>query len=104
MTTQAECNGKHDYIEGTGGKARCSRCGCGEPGSFDADVFVDAWLSSRTIREVSERTGLSDGTVVCYGSMLRRIGIDLPRMNRSAPIDIKRLQEKVKASRKRGGR
>jgi hypothetical protein len=71
---------------------------------FDADVFVEAWLSSRTIKEVAERTGLADGTVVCYGSMLRRIGIDLPRMNRSTPIDIKGLQAKIRASRKRGSK
>ena len=97
---QAACLGRHDYVETSAGRARCTRCGVGLPGTFDADLFVDSWLSSTSIREVAEKTGLSDGTVVCYGSMLRRIGVDLPRMNRATPINARALNTRIREARK----
>lgn len=44
------------------------------------DDFVRAWLSSSSVREVAQRTGLTPSTCQVYAVRLRRLGVKLPGM------------------------
>lgn len=61
--------------------------------------FVEAWVSSKSVPEVSGKTGLARPSVVARASRLRKAGVNLPRFCRAGrAVDVAGLNAIILSS------
>jgi len=58
------------------------------------EAFVTAWQTSESIKQVVEKTGITEGSVRFRGSRYRKLGVGLKKFGRAtAKLDVETLNK-----------
>ena len=63
------------------------------------EQFVTAWAKSRSIHDMTSRTGLSKEWIYLRASRMRKRGVQLPRWRELYPVTVDRLNEILREMR-----